>query len=196
MKTRDEFIKSVREKSEIAMAEKEAARAEKKIKKKRIIMWSVAAAACFVIAVGAGGIGSIMDTGANGFLPEQYEVNGTYRYDVDSTIEMGDAAAEDSYGGAGKYLYMLPAGIVLEDLANDNRTEITGEDIAEYMDWFYNLPDEMKLTAEEYEEECKKSEPKSTARYRFTMDYSLGEDKEGVDRIFYIFDGAELPAAN
>ena len=34
MKTRDEFIKSVREKSEIAMAEKEAARADKKIKQK------------------------------------------------------------------------------------------------------------------------------------------------------------------
>ena len=34
MKTRDEFIKSIREKSEMAMAEKEAARAEKKIKQK------------------------------------------------------------------------------------------------------------------------------------------------------------------
>ena len=56
MKTRDEFLKSVREKSEIAMAEKEAARADKKIKQKRIIRWSAAAAACFVIAVGAGSI--------------------------------------------------------------------------------------------------------------------------------------------
>lgn len=164
MKTRDEFIKSVREKSEIAMAEKEAARAEKKIKKKRIMRWSVAAAACFVIAVGAGGIGSIMDT-----------------------------AAEDSYGSADKHLYMLPAGIVLEDLEKGSGLGITGDNIAIYMDWFYNLPDEMKLTAEEYEEECKKSEPKSTVRYRFTMDFSLGEDKEGVDRIFYIFDGVELP---
>lgn len=174
MKTRDEFIKSVREKSQIAIAEKEAARAEKKIKKKRIIRWSVAAAACLVVAVSA-----------DGFIS-----------DTASTAEPGDAAATDSYGGAGKYLYMLPAGIVLEDLANDNRTEITGEDIAEYMDWFYNLPDEMKLTTEEYEEECKESEPERTVRYRFTMDLSLGEDKDGVDRIFYIFDGAELPAAN
>lgn len=61
------------------------------------------------------------------------------------------------------------------------------------MDWFYNLPDEMKLTQEEYEEECKKAEPESTVRYRFTMDLSQGEDKEGVDRIFYIVDGVELP---
>ena len=59
MKTRDEFIKSVREKSEIAIAEKEAARADKKIKKKRIISWSATAAACLVIAVSAGSIGSI-----------------------------------------------------------------------------------------------------------------------------------------
>ena len=56
MKTRDEFIKSVREKSEIAMAEKEAARAEKKIKKKKIMRWSAAAAACLVVAVSAGSI--------------------------------------------------------------------------------------------------------------------------------------------
>lgn len=193
MKTRDEFIRSVREKSEIAMAEKEAARTEKKIKKNRIISWSAAAAACLVIAVGAGGIGSIMDTGADGLLPEQYEANGTYRYDVDSTIEMGDAAAEDSYGSAGKHLYMLPAGIVLEDLEEGSGLGITGDNIAIYMDWFYNLPDEMKLTTEEYEEECEKSEPERTVRYRFTMDLSLGEDKEGVDRIFYIVDGVELP---
>lgn len=192
MKTRDEFIKSVREKSEIAMAEKEAARAEKKIKKKRIIRWSAAAAACLVIAVGAGGIGSIMDTGSDGLLPEQYEANGTYRDDVASTAEPGDAAT-DSYGSADKHLYMLPAGIVLEDLEEGSGLGITGDNIAIYMDWFYNLPDEMKLTAEEYEEECKKSEPESTVRYRFTMDFSLGEDKEGVDRIFYIFDGVELP---
>ena len=88
---------------------------------------------------------------------------------------------------------MLPAGIVLEDIVNDSRTEINGEGVAEYMDWFYNLPDEMKLTTEEYEEECEKSEPEKTVRYRFTMDLSLGEDKEGVDRIFYIVDGVELP---
>ena len=193
MKTRDEFIKSVREKSEIAMAEKEAARADKKIKQKRIIRWSAAAAACFVIAVGAGGIGSIMDTGADGFLPEQYEANGTYRYDVDSTIEMGGAPAADSYGSAGKHLYMLPAGIVLEDLETGDGLGITGDNIAIYMDWFYNLPDEMKLTAEEYEEECNRAEPESTVRYRFTMDFSQGEDKEGVDRTFYIVDGVEMP---
>ena len=69
MKTRDEFIKSVREKSEIAMAEKEAAQADKKIKKKRIISWSATAAACLVIAVGAGSIGtigSIVNKGTDG----------------------------------------------------------------------------------------------------------------------------------
>lgn len=196
MKTRDEFIRSVREKSEIAMAEKEAARAEKKIKKKRIISWSATAAACLVIAVGAGSIGSIgsiVNKGTDGFMPEQYEANGTYRDGVDSTAEPGGAPAADSYSSEKKHLYMLPAGIVLEDIVNDSRTEIAGEDIAEYMDWFYNLPDEMKLTTEEYEEECEKSEPERTVRYRFTMDLSLGEDKEGVDRIFYIVDGVELP---
>ena len=116
-------------------------------------------------------------------MPEQYEANGTYRDDIASIAEPGNAAT-DSYGSADKHLYMLPAGIVLEDLANDSRTEITGEDIAEYMDWFYNLPEEMKLTAEESE---------STVRYRFTMDFSQGEDEEGVDRVFYILDGVDLP---
>ena len=195
MKTRDEFIKSVREKSEIAMAEKEAARADKKIKKKRIISWSATAAACLVIAVSAGSIGSLgsmVNKGSDVFMPEQYEANGTYRDDIASIAEPGNAAT-DSYGSADKHLYMLPAGIVLEDLANDSRTEITGEDIAEYMDWFYNLPDEMRLTQEEYEEECKKAEPERTVRYRFTMDFSQGEDEEGVDRVFYILDGVDLP---
>ena len=195
MKTRDEFIKSVREKSAIAMAEKEAARAGKKIKQKRIIRWSAAAAACLVIAVSAGSIGSLgsmVNKGSDVFMPEQYEANGTYRDDIASIAEPGNAAT-DSYGSADKHLYMLPAGIVLEDLANDSRTEITGEDIAEYMDWFYNLPEEMKLTAEEYEEECNRAEPESTVRYRFTMDFSQGEDKEGVDRTFYIVAGVELP---
>ena len=78
MKTRDEFIKSVREKSEIAMAEKEAAQADKKIKKKRIISWSATAAACLVIAVSAGSIGSLgsmVNKGSDVFMPEQYELN-------------------------------------------------------------------------------------------------------------------------
>ena len=186
MKTRDEFIKSVREKSEIAMAEKETARAEKKIKKKRIISWSATAAACLVIAVGAGSIGSIgsiVNKGTDG-ADTAVTLDGAAMESAASTAELGDAAAADSYGDADKHLYMLPAGIVLEDLANDSRTEITGEDIAEYMDWFYNLPEEMKLTAEESE---------STVRYRFTMDFSQGEDEEGVDRVFYILDGVDLP---
>ena len=195
MKTRDEFIKSVREKREIAMAEKEAARAEKKIKKKRIMRWSAAAAACLVIAVSAGSmgnIGSMFKTGVDG-IDAAGTINVTDMDGTASTAEPGDAAATDSYGSAGKHLYMLPAGIVLEDLAEGSGLGITGDNIAIYMDWFYNLPDEMKLTAEEYEEECKKSEPERTVRYRFTMDLSLGEDKEGVDRIFYIVDGVELP---
>ena len=205
MKTRDEFIKSVREKSAIAMAEKEAARAGKKIKQKRIIRWSAAAAACLVIAVSAGSIGnvgSMFNTGTDGFMPEQNGADGSDAAgtinvtDMDgtaSTAERGGASATDSYSSESKNLYMLPAGIVLEDIVNDSRTEINGEGVAEYMDWFYNLPDEMKLTTEEYEEECEKSEPERTVRYRFTMDLSLGEDKEGVDRIFYIVDGVELP---
>ena len=195
MKTRDEFIKSVREKSEIAMAEKEAARADKKIKQKRIIRWSAAAAACLVIAVSAGSIGSLgsmVNKGSDVFMPEQYEANGTYRDDIASIAEPGNAAT-DSYGSADKHLYMLPAGIVLEDLEEDSGFGITGDNIAIYMDWFYNLPDEMKLTAEEYEEECNRAEPESTVRYRFTMDFSQGEDKEGVDRTFYIVDGVEMP---
>lgn len=205
MKTRDEFIKSVREKSEIAMAEKEAARAEKKIKKKKIMRWSAAAAACLVVAVSAGSIGnvgSMFNTGTDGFMPEQNGADGsdaagtldvTDMEDKATTAAPGGASATDSYSSESKCLYMLPAGIVLEDIANDSRTEINGEGVAEYMDWFYNLPDEMKLTTEEYEEECEKSEPERTVRYRFTMDLSLGEDKEGVDRIFYIVDGVELP---
>ena len=195
MKTRDEFIKSVREKSEIAMAEKEAARADKKIKKKRIISWSATAAACLVIAVSAGSIGSLgsmVNKGSDVFMPEQYEANGTYRDDIASIAEPGNAAT-DSYGSADKHLYMLPAGIVLEDLETGDGLGITGDNIAIYMDWFYNLPDEMKLTAEEYEEECNRAEPESTVRYRFTMDFSQGEDKEGVDRTFYIVDGVEMP---
>ena len=195
MKTRDEFIKSVREKSEIALAEKEAARADKKIKKKRIISWSATAAACLVIAVSAGSIGSLgsmVNKGSDVFMPEQYEANGTYRDDIASIAEPGNAAT-DSYGSADKHLYMLPAVIVLEDLEEGSGFGITGDNIAVYMDWFYNLPDEMKLTQEEYEEECKKAEPESTVRYRFTMDLSQGEDKEGVDRTFYIVAGVELP---
>ena len=195
MKTRDEFIKSVREKSEIAIAEKEAARADKKIKKKRIISWSATAAACLVIAVSAGSIGSLgsmVNKGSDVFMPEQYEANGTYRDDIASIAEPGNAAT-DSYGSADKHLYMLPAGIVLEDLETGDGLGITGDNIAIYMDWFYNLPDEMKLTAEEYEEECNRAEPESTVRYRFTMDFSQGEDKEGVDRTFYIVAGVELP---
>ena len=181
MKTRDEFIKSVREKSEIAIAEKEAARADKKIKQKRIIRWSAAAAACFVIAVGAGGIGSIGSMVNKG-------------YDgADMAVTSDGAAMESATGTAGKHLYMLPAGIVLEDLETGDGLGITGDNIAIYMDWFYNLPDEMKLTAEEYEEECNRAEPESTVRYRFTMDLSQGEDKEGVDRTFYIVDGVEMP---
>ena len=82
---------------------------------------------------------------------------------------------------------------ILEDLEEGSGFGITGDNIAVYMDWFYNLPDEMKLTQEEYEEECKKAEPESTVRYRFTMDLSQGEDKEGVDRTFYIVAGVELP---
>ena len=186
MKTRDEFIKSVREKSEIAMAEKEAARADKKIKKKRIISWSATAAACLVIAVGAGSIGSlgsIVNKGTDG-ADTAVTLDGATLENTAGTAGQAGAPAADSYGSAGKHLYMLPAGIVLEDLANDSRTEITGEDIAEYMDWFYNLPEEMKLTAEESE---------STVRYRFTMDFSQGEDEEGVDRVFYILDGVDLP---
>ena len=227
MKTRDEFIKSVREKSEIAMAEKEAARAEKKIKQKKIMRWSVAAAACLVIAVGAGSIGSMVNTGADGFMTEKYKADGADTAGTSdgaamdntaSTAELGgqsmptepakgiydDAATdaegtdmEESYGSVGKHLYMLPAGIVLEDLEECSELGITGDNIAKYMEWFYNLPDEMKLTAEEYEEEyeeeCKKTEQVRTIRYRFTMDFSQGEDKEGVDRIFYILDGVELP---
>lgn len=195
MKTRDEFIRSVREKSEIAMVEKEAARAEKKIKKKRIISWSAAAAACLVIAVSAGSIGNIgsmFKTGVDG-IDAAGTINVTDMDGTASTAERGGASATDSYSSESEHLYMLPAGIVLEDIVNDSRTEINGEGVAEYMDWFYNLPDEMKLTTEEYEEECEKSEPERTVRYRFTMDLSLGEDKEGVDRIFYIVDGVELP---
>lgn len=195
MKTRDEFIRSVREKSEIAMVEKEAARAEKKIKKKRIISWSAAAAACLVIAVSAGSIGNIgsmFKTGVDG-IDAAGTINVTDMDGTASTAERGGASATDSYSSESEHLYMLPAGIVLENIVNDSRTEINGEGVAEYMDWFYNLPDEMKLTTEEYEEECEKSEPERTVRYRFTMDLSLGEDKEGVDRIFYIVDGVELP---
>ena len=195
MKTRDEFIKSVREKSEIAIAEKEAARADKKIKKKRIISWSATAAACLVIAVGAGSIGtigSIVNKGTDG-ADTAGTSDGAAMENTAGTAEPGGAPAADSYGSAGKHLYMLPAGIVLEDLETGDGLGITGDNIAIYMDWFYNLPDEMKLTAEEYEEECEKPEPGMTVRYRFTMDRSLGEDKEGVDRIFYIVDGVELP---
>ena len=195
MKTRDEFIRNVREKSEIAMVEKEAARAEKKIKQKRIMRWSAAATACLVIAVSAGSIGNIgsmFKTGVDG-IDAAGTINVTDMDGTASTAERGGASATDSYSSESKNLYMLPAGIVLEDIVNDSRTEINGEGVAEYMDWFYNLPDEMKLTTEEYEEECEKSEPERTVRYRFTMDLSLGEDKEGVDRIFYIVDGVELP---
>ena len=216
MKTRDEFIKSVREKSEIAMAEKEAARADKKIKQKRIIRWSAAAAACFVIAVGAGSIGtigSIVNKGTDG-ADTAGTSDGAAMESSTGTAELGgqtmpqepakgiyDDAVTDAegtdmekpYGTAGKHLYMLPAGIVLEDLETGDGLGITGDNIAIYMDWFYNLPDEMKLTAEEYEEECNRAEPESTVRYRFTMDFSQGEDKEGVDRTFYIVDGVEMP---
>ena len=195
MKTRDEFIKSVREKSEIAIAEKEAARADKKIKKKRIISWSAAAAACLVIAVGAGSIGtigSIVNKGTDG-ADTAVTLDGATLKNTAGTAGQGGAPAADSYGTAGKHLYMLPAGIVLEDLEEGSGFGITGDNIAVYMDWFYNLPDEMKLTAEEYEEECNRAEPESTVRYRFTMDLSQGEDKEGADRIFYIVDGVELP---
>ena len=195
MKTRDEFIKSVREKSEIAIAEKEAARADKKIKKKRIISWSATAAACLVIAVGAGSIGtigSIVNKGTDG-ADTAVTSDGATLENTAGTAGQGGAPAADSYGSAGKHLYMLPAGIVLEDLEEGSGFGITGDNIAVYMDWFYNLPDEMKLTQEEYEEECKKAEPESTVRYRFTMDFSQGEDKEGADRIFYIVDGVELP---
>ena len=195
MKTREEFIKSVREKSEIAMAEKKAARADKKIKKKRIISWSATAAACLVIAVSAGSIGSIgsiVNKGTDGAVTA-VTLDGATLENTAGTAEPGGAPAADSYGSAGKHLYMLPAGIVLEDLEEGSGFGITGDNIAVYMDWFYNLPDEMKLTQEEYEEECKKAEPESTVRYRFTMDLSQGEDKEGADRIFYIVDGVELP---
>ena len=195
MKTRDEFIKSVREKSEIAMAEKEAARADKKIKKKRIISWSATAAACLVIAVSAGSIGNIGSTFDIGEAGSDAAVtsDGATLENTAGTAGQGGAPAADSYGGAGKHLYMLPAGIVLEDLETGDGLGITGDNIAIYMDWFYNLPDEMKLTAEEYEEECNRAEPESTVRYRFTMDFSQGEDKEGVDRTFYIVDGVEMP---
>ena len=195
MKTRDEFIKSVREKSEIAIAEKEAARADKKIKKKRIISWSATAAACLVIAVGAGSIGntgSMFNTGEAG-SDTAVTLDGATLENPAGTAGQGGAPAADSYGSAGKHLYMLPAGIVLEDLETGDGLGITGDNIAIYMDWFYNLPDEMKLTAEEYEEECNRAEPESTVRYRFTMDLSQGEDKEGVDRTFYIVAGVELP---
>ncbi len=195
MKTRDEFIKSVREKSEIAMAEKEAARADKKIKKKRIISWSATAAACLVIAVSAGSIGNIGSTFNTGEAGSDTAVtsDGATLENTAGTAGQGGAPAADSYGSAGKHLYMLPAGIVLEDLEEDSGFGITGDNIAIYMDWFYNLPDEMRLTQEEYEEECKKAEPERTVRYRFTMDFSQGEDEEGVDRVFYILDGVDLP---
>ena len=195
MKTRDEFIKSVREKSEIAMAEKEAARADKKIKQKRIIRWSAAAAACFVIAVGAGSIGSIgsiVNKGTDG-ADTAVTSDGATLENTAGTAGQAGAPAADSYGSADKHLYMLPAEIVLEDLEECSSLGITGDNIAIYMDWFYNLPDEMRLTQEEYEEECKKAEPERTVRYRFTMDFSQGEDKEGVDRTFYIVDGVEMP---
>ena len=195
MKTRDEFIKSVREKSAIAMAEKEAARAGKKIKQKRIIRWSAAAAACLVIAVGAGSIGtigSIVNKGTDG-ADTAVTSDGATLENTAGTAGQGGAPAADSYGSAGKHLYMLPAEIVLEDLEECSSLGITGDNIAIYMDWFYNLPDEMKLTAEEYEEECNRAEPERTVRYRFTMDFSQGEDEEGVDRVFYILDGVDLP---
>ena len=195
MKTRDEFIKSVREKSEIAIAEKEAARADKKIKKKRIISWSATAAACLVIAVGAGSIGtigSIVNKGTDG-ADTAVTSDGATLENTAGTAGQAGAPAADSYGSADKHLYMLPAEIVLEDLEECSSLGITGDNIAIYMDWFYNLPDEMKLTAEEYEEECNRAEPESTVRYRFTMDFSQGEDKEGVDRTFYIVAGVELP---
>ena len=195
MKTRDEFIKSVREKSAIAMAEKEAARAGKKIKQKRIIRWSAAAAACLVIAVGAGSIGntgSMFNTGEVG-SDTAVTLDGATLENTAGTAGQGGAPAADSYGSAGKHLYMLPAEIVLEDLEECSSLGITGDNIAVYMDWFYNLPDEMRLTQEEYEEECKKAEPERTVRYRFTMDFSQGEDEEGVDRVFYILDGVDLP---
>ena len=195
MKTRDEFIKSVREKSEIAMAEKEAARADKKIKKKRIISWSATAAACLVIAVSAGSIGNIGSTFNTGEAGSDTAVtlDGATLENTAGTAGQGGAPAADSYGSAGKHLYMLPAEIVLEDLEECSSLGITGDNIAVYMDWFYNLPDEMKLTAEEYEEECNRAEPERTVRYRFTMDFSQDDDTEGVDRTFYVVDGVELP---
>ena len=195
MKTRDEFIKSVREKSEIAIAEKEAARADKKIKKKRIISWSATAAACLVIAVSAGSIGNIGSTFNTGEAGSDTAVtsDGATLENTAGTAGQGGAPAADSYGSAGKHLYMLPAEIVLEDLEECSSLGITGDNIAVYMDWFYNLPDEMKLTAEEYEEECNRAEPERTVRYRFTMDFSQDDDTEGVDRTFYVVDGVELP---
>ena len=177
------------------MAEKETARAEKKIKKKRIISWSATAAACLVIAVSAGSIGNIGSTFNTGEAGSDTAVtlDGATLENTAGTAGQGGAPAADSYGSAGKHLYMLPAEIVLEDFEECSSLGITGDNIAVYMDWFYNLPDEMKLTQEEYEEECKKAEPERTVRYRFTMDFSQGEDEEGVDRVFYILDGVDLP---
>lgn len=93
--------------------------------------------------------------------------------------------------------FCLPIGVQIEDnngsllintdaAGNEEKCE---ELLLKYMKWFYSLPEDQVLTTEEFEN----LNEIPTGFYKFTMDFSLGADTEGVDRVFWLVGEVTLP---
>jgi len=237
LKNRDEFIQSVWEKSERAMAEEKARK-----RRRRQAGGMAAAAACLALVIGitsGGGPAELLGDLLGGTSSDEAAVNDalvmfegeaqgadavTAADDSDGepvapscagdaavscdgapagVLKMSDAelygllreeteAAQKSEDSDIMGYFCLPIGVEISIYTGDCSEvmyENSEKGVMEYMQWLYSLPEDQVLTTEEFEN--LKEIP--TGFYKFTMDFSLGADTEGVDRIFYITGEVTLP---
>ena len=231
MKTKDDFIQSIWEKSEKALIEER----RKKVQRRR---WAGGlAAACLILVAGttyALNPAFLAPDAAEEAMVEDMVVQEAESGDDDAAGETistpsaqfgapaGSDSAEVSYDGAfvgstklsGEELYdamrketdaaeksinsepgdlmayyCLPVGVVIE--TPEGAALYAGEEkeVMKYMKWFYSLPEDQIMTAEEYE--SLKEIP--TGYYKFTMDQSIGADTESVDIVYWITGDVTLP---
>ncbi|MBQ1959353.1 MAG: hypothetical protein II354_02900 [Firmicutes bacterium] len=221
MKTRDDFIQSVWEKSEKALIEER----RKKVQRRRRAGGLVAA--CLILVAGTtyalnpaflapgstdeaiyesdNAEGEAVSSPTSSYGAPAGSDSAEVSYDgafVGSTKLSGeelydamrketDAAEKsmDSKPGDLMAYYCLPVGVVIE--TPEGAALYAGEEkeVMKYMKWFYSLPEDQIMTAEEYE--SLKEIP--TGYYKFTMDQSIGADTESVDIVFWITGDVTLP---
>ena len=219
MKSREDFINSVWEKSQLAQ-EQERIRKDKHQQRYRILLrygrYAAVVSACMIVGVGlwSPDFNSIDKSNGSGELAKQEsytECNGADEIFDDNSSQIGSdgfvekgASFESELRKESKkeyeYYYLPIAVEICEINVSDTDSEekgayeplrLTGDSVIEAMEWFYKFPESSVYTQEEYEQlERKKIEGKI---YKFTMDCSDGADSEGVDRIFYVLTESTLP---